>query len=187
MAFDRAVKLFLHVLLAVDEESGKPLATPGILGHVANYFGCIETQDRGALHVHFLIWVVGFPSTIARFDELLANELFAERYSNFVDATVKTQMPFDTSQSPCPACLAEKSLQPLSLPKTAAMPFQLWQQAPNVAKCSNCKESFTASDLIRKIMKQRWPEGNLDELKDAILTSPQGIRWPPPDAAQGLI
>jgi hypothetical protein len=184
IAFDRAVKLFLHVLLAVDEATGKPLATRGILGHVNKYFGCIETQDRGALHVHFLIWLVGFPDTIARFDELLADELFADRYGRYVDATVKTQLPFDTAQAPCPECLGEHALQPLRLPEKAARPFAAWQAAPNVAKCSNCTETFTASDLVRKMMKQRWPERNLDELKESLLSSPQGIAWPPPDAPE---
>ena len=80
-----------------------------------------------------------------------------------------------TSQAPCPECSAAQSLQPLSLPKTAAMPMQAWQPAPLVAKCSHCKESFSAPDLIRKMVKQRWPEGNLDELKEKVLSSPHGI------------
>ena len=28
----------------------------GVFGYVTAYFGCIETQERGALHFHIIIW-----------------------------------------------------------------------------------------------------------------------------------
>jgi hypothetical protein len=31
----------------------------GILGHVANHFGVVETNGRGMLHLHALVWLTG--------------------------------------------------------------------------------------------------------------------------------
>ena len=31
----------------------------GILGHVSAYFGTVESQGRGTLHLHLLLWLDG--------------------------------------------------------------------------------------------------------------------------------
>ena len=34
----------------------------GVLGHIASYYGCIEEQGTGTLHIHMLAWLQGFMS-----------------------------------------------------------------------------------------------------------------------------
>ena len=34
----------------------------GLLGIVKAYYGCVETQNRGSLHIHLLIWLYGICS-----------------------------------------------------------------------------------------------------------------------------
>ena len=35
----------------------KNLVLGGVLGHTKAYFGTVENQDRGSLHLHLLIWL----------------------------------------------------------------------------------------------------------------------------------
>ena len=35
----------------------------GVLGHVAAYFGLVESQGRGTLHLHLLMWLANTPTT----------------------------------------------------------------------------------------------------------------------------
>ena len=60
----------------------------GIFGHVTTTFGCIETQERGALHFHILIWggitpklleeSVGIPELCAKIEQALNSIATAE-------------------------------------------------------------------------------------------------------------
>ena len=55
--FATLVRLTLEKLFGgVEEEQG-----PGIYGPLAGYYGMVETQNRGTLHVHLLLWVKGTP------------------------------------------------------------------------------------------------------------------------------
>ncbi|KAK2005446.1 hypothetical protein LZ32DRAFT_673453, partial [Colletotrichum eremochloae] len=47
--FHREIELFFKHLVCVGEDS--------IFGKVSCYFGCIETNERGALHIHGLLWL----------------------------------------------------------------------------------------------------------------------------------
>ena len=38
-----------------DFEEGSP-HHKGVFGTIHSFFGCIETQDRGALHFHMILW-----------------------------------------------------------------------------------------------------------------------------------
>ncbi len=42
-------------------ESGQPLCEGGIFGHVKAFIACPETNGRGSLHVHYILWIHGFP------------------------------------------------------------------------------------------------------------------------------
>ncbi|GKT61135.1 putative conserved hypothetical protein [Colletotrichum tofieldiae] len=47
--FHRELELFFEKCVSVGEES--------IFGKVSCYFGCVETNERGALHLHGLLWL----------------------------------------------------------------------------------------------------------------------------------
>ena len=56
---------FLHILLNYNKST-----ETGILGNIEHYYGNIETQGRGSLHLHLLIW--------------LENRLDAKDYLNLI-------------------------------------------------------------------------------------------------------
>ena len=55
--FHLVIKTILNTLLGGDHPCGE-----GILGHLKCYYGMVECQCRGTLHVHLLIWLKGYPS-----------------------------------------------------------------------------------------------------------------------------
>ena len=52
--FNIVVDAFTRFLLGCGSEDG------GILCDIASYFGCIEEQGRGTLHIHMLLWLKGY-------------------------------------------------------------------------------------------------------------------------------
>ncbi|KZS99437.1 uncharacterized protein LAESUDRAFT_667987 [Laetiporus sulphureus 93-53] len=50
----------------------------GVLGHVKSYFGVVESQGRGTLHLHLFVWLQGAPSA-DEIIEALGHEDFRER------------------------------------------------------------------------------------------------------------
>jgi hypothetical protein len=55
--FNIYMKAFIKCLLGYDPHSES--LEGGILGLVKGYYGCVETQGRGTLHCHMLVWVEG--------------------------------------------------------------------------------------------------------------------------------
>jgi hypothetical protein len=49
--FHREISLFFEHYVKVGEES--------VFGRISQYFGAVETNERGALHVHGLLWLQG--------------------------------------------------------------------------------------------------------------------------------
>ncbi|KAF5320357.1 hypothetical protein D9611_011328 [Ephemerocybe angulata] len=60
--FDIMMKSFIRILLRHGRKGG-----PGIFGYCDAYYGTVETQGRGTLHCHMLIWLKGHlpPETLA--------------------------------------------------------------------------------------------------------------------------
>ena len=63
----------------------------GIFGQVNGYFGVIEAQGRGSLHVHMLIWLKNAPNADEML-ELLTHEDFRERIGTYIEHIVRTHL-----------------------------------------------------------------------------------------------
>ena len=57
--FNLYMKAFIKNILGFDVESLEGKSKEGILGLVNGYYGCVETQGRGTLHCHMLVWLDG--------------------------------------------------------------------------------------------------------------------------------
>jgi len=64
----------------------------GVLGKVKEYYGTVETQGRGTLHLHMLIWLDDFPST-SELDLLIKSPEFLLKFENYLDFIVKASIP----------------------------------------------------------------------------------------------
>ena len=52
--FNLLIDSFIKYILGYDQESG------GISGHCSAFYGCIEEQGTGSLHIYILVWLHGF-------------------------------------------------------------------------------------------------------------------------------
>jgi hypothetical protein len=61
----------------------------GILGDVSNYFGVVETNGRGMLHLHSLIWLSGNLEFFSLRDRLQCDPVFADRMIHYISSVIK--------------------------------------------------------------------------------------------------
>lgn len=55
------------------------------------YFGVIEAQGRGSLHVHMLIWLKNAPNSDEML-ELLTQSHFRDKIATFIDHNIRTHL-----------------------------------------------------------------------------------------------
>ncbi|KAJ5198759.1 uncharacterized protein N7498_007876 [Penicillium cinerascens] len=67
---------------------GSKTADIGILGDVSNYFGVVESNGRGMLHLHTLVWTRGNLGFVRLRDRVLADGDFANRMITFLGTVV---------------------------------------------------------------------------------------------------
>ena len=68
-------------------ESGK-----GIFGRVRAYYGVVECQGRGTLHLHMMVWLYGSP-TSEKMHQLLKQEDFRTKVCRFIHANIHAHHP----------------------------------------------------------------------------------------------
>ena len=64
----------------------------GILGHVSAYFGIVESQGCGSLHLHILIWLKGAPSS-EEMHKLFQSTKFREWVREYIRANIWAYVP----------------------------------------------------------------------------------------------
>jgi hypothetical protein len=62
----------------------------GIFGKIKAYYGMVETQARGTLHVHLLLWIHGSPSPIDLYNELQKNEQLRHEMLSYLSKIIHT-------------------------------------------------------------------------------------------------
>ncbi len=67
-------------------------ANPGIFGEVAAYFGTVEAQGQGTLHLHMLVWLKNTPTT-DELEQLFQLETFRSKMRAFIQANVQAYLP----------------------------------------------------------------------------------------------
>ncbi|RDX42771.1 hypothetical protein OH76DRAFT_1362182 [Lentinus brumalis] len=71
----------------------------GVLGKASAYIGSVESQGRGSLHLHMLVWLQDTP-TSEQLHELLRTEQFRARVVAYIRANIRAYLPgLETAQS----------------------------------------------------------------------------------------
>jgi hypothetical protein len=85
-----AVARFFHYTCkaVLDGLLGGKTADIGVLGDVSNYFGVVESNGRGMLHLHALVWARGNLGFVRLRDRILADVDFANRMISFLETVV---------------------------------------------------------------------------------------------------
>lgn len=99
--FDEICKaIFDHLLAAGSSESG-------LFGPMSIYFGTVETNGRGMLHLHCLVWLKGMTNLSNFRQKMPSDPDYLSQLIQFLDHIIKASLsvsPSDTSatQNPCP-------------------------------------------------------------------------------------
>lgn len=85
-----AAKFFHFMIATILETLFQVKVTPaqvksgmGVFGRVAAYFGTVESQGRGTLHLHLLVWLKHVPSP-EEITVLLKTEVFRNRVIAYI-------------------------------------------------------------------------------------------------------
>ncbi|KAJ0129047.1 Uncharacterized protein HZ326_25057, partial [Fusarium oxysporum f. sp. albedinis] len=102
--FHREVSMFFKHYVKTGKES--------VFGRISRYFGAVETNERGALHVHGLLWLQGnmHLSSILRDVEEEGKAAYRERVTQYVDSVFTEPMIQDLDQEASSAVQAERSV-----------------------------------------------------------------------------
>ena len=94
-----ASALFFHFIIQTTLETLLSIRTSrrhvenhvGIFGEVNGFFGVIEAQGRGSLHVHMLVWLKNAPNADEML-ELLTRDDFRQRIALYIEHIVRTHL-----------------------------------------------------------------------------------------------
>lgn len=94
-----AAKFFHFMIRTMLETLFKIRVTPyqvksdmGVLGEMTAYFGTVEAQNRGSLHLHMLFWLKNTPSP-DEMEQLLHTEQFRAKIRAYIKANIRAYKP----------------------------------------------------------------------------------------------
>ncbi|EIM90060.1 uncharacterized protein STEHIDRAFT_52210 [Stereum hirsutum FP-91666 SS1] len=91
--FHFIIRTILETLFGVQVTGGKRVVSEmGVLGEIAAYFGVVESQGRGTLHLHILFWLLHAPSS-EEMHELLQSEDFRNRVKTYISTNMTAYLP----------------------------------------------------------------------------------------------
>ena len=95
--FDRYVKLTLRYLLGYegDDEPVRVGKKFGILGRVSAYYGSVEAQKKGTLHLHLLLWLLHALSPDTFFSKMENDLEYRKRVFRWIADCIKQSLPKD--------------------------------------------------------------------------------------------
>ncbi|CAF4838083.1 unnamed protein product [Rotaria socialis] len=82
----------------------KCMVEKGVLGPIKAYFGTVENQGRGSLHLHILMWL-DHDLTLSQLKESVKNEEFRNGLLGYLEDIIKQDLSnfdFDTSETDVP-------------------------------------------------------------------------------------
>jgi hypothetical protein len=90
--------LFFHREISMFFKHYVKVGQPSVFGRISQYFGAVETNERGALHLHGLLWLHGNMclSSLWKDVEDDRNSSYCERIVQYVDSVF-------TEVHPCPS------------------------------------------------------------------------------------
>ncbi|OWZ02958.1 hypothetical protein PHMEG_00025393, partial [Phytophthora megakarya] len=168
--FMRQMDAFIEDVLGIDPVTKQKKCFKGLLGNVRAYFGMIETQGRGTLHGHFLIWLSGCPPNAETFEQELRSEgdAFTRGIVDYADSIVTTELPISLSRGTCVQCGGSlDGLIPLPIPVEAHENVVNCKAAhigsdqirePLLVRCGNCGAKFSSQHVLRRLILENWPD-----------------------------
>ncbi|KIK29098.1 hypothetical protein PISMIDRAFT_6979 [Pisolithus microcarpus 441] len=90
--FHFMIRSIIQTLFGIRATPHQILRTKGIFGTINAYFGVVESQGRGSLHLHMLVWLKNVPS-MEEIEHLLMQADFRDRARTFIASNIRGYMP----------------------------------------------------------------------------------------------
>ena len=90
--FHFVIQTILTTLFGVEATTQRVHSHMGIFGEVTGYFGLVESQGRGTLHLHLLAWLRNMPIN-GQIEKLLSTEQFRQQIRNFIKENICAYVP----------------------------------------------------------------------------------------------
>ncbi|KIJ21317.1 hypothetical protein PAXINDRAFT_151862 [Paxillus involutus ATCC 200175] len=90
--FHFLIKTILKIIFGIEVGPQRIKSRPGIFGRVSAYFGLVESQGRGSLHLHLLLWLHNAPP-MEEIERLLKEDEFRQCIKAFINANICAYLP----------------------------------------------------------------------------------------------
>lgn len=90
--FHFLITTILERLFRITTTASRVHSEVGVLGRVQAYFGTVECQGRGTLHLHMLLWLNGAPSP-DQLKGLLHTAEFRSKVISYLQANIRSYVP----------------------------------------------------------------------------------------------
>ncbi|KAF5332297.1 hypothetical protein D9611_008065 [Ephemerocybe angulata] len=115
--FDAMMKAFISILL----RHGRKGKQPGIFGQCEAYYGTVETQGRGTLHCHMLIWLKNHLSPELLADALKSSSEYGNALKTWIDSIMYSGFVGTRSFENSQPCNDSEGIRPPRDPHPASM------------------------------------------------------------------
>jgi hypothetical protein len=163
--FERLLAVYVREIIGFDAEHQRPLRDGGAFGVPSAYIAFVESQDRGALHAHILIWLLSL--------------LTEEHLVVFASSICTVNMPLDLNV--CPTCDASDTLVRnaecnVDLARSRVAQFHA---EPQLARCTQCETASAPGDLIRAALQRlKEKHGVVVDVQRDVLDMPVPLSLP---------
>ncbi len=174
--FTSMLEILIGPMIGFDLKTKLPRKQGGLFGVPLAFIGGIESQGKGTLHVHLIVFLAGFPKTS---DELLhlmkTDKDFQKRIYSFFDSVSQSSAIDPDLSLSCPVCSERSTLETAKVNKIAYTRNIVSHRPPRTSQCSNCQSSFGGDEIIRynlrtlkkELILQREEHTHLNNCLDA--------------------
>ena len=139
--FHFMVNVIIEILFGIKKIGNNRIEREeGILGTIQSYIGTVETQGRGSLHLHMLIWLKDAPpATVMR--EALRSDRFRDKIRRYIRTTIHADIQGkddeETKQLPkAPEVSYSRTINPITNPVESKDQGHQLARAVQYHKCS---------------------------------------------------
>lgn len=148
MWFDALVQIFITSIIGFDQNQRAPLRRGGAFGTVFAYFGTVETQGRGSLHIHMMLWIAGLPPTNMQLRQrCMDSTQFIDTLKNFVSSTTCQSFSVGSENLACTTKGCDgKGLDLIDISSPPSSKYTI--EEPTI-KCKKCEKQLIATDVVK--------------------------------------
>lgn len=175
--FGRMLNVVVRDLLGWNESEGRSVEGGGVFGVTKAFFGVVETQGRGALHAHNLVWVRGMPPTVDLVKQaMVTHPEFQASFEQWGKCCVVASLPLPRERVTCSTCGGEMAAR--EMPESSQRPAGEFSKEPYVVVCTvdGCRSRGTATDILAQQAALETLVGSSEEKDDVQACSLAGTR-----------